>query len=438
MALPRSHRLSPRFLVFHPTPSLRHNLLRSAGWAGASLLFCAVLPAQDIQLGLERLAPRPIQINPPGGFLRLDSAASTALSLRGGWDLWRPRERQVLELTGGLRLPSERQLSYSNSAGASGDVQARLKLDTQLALGLLYRFERPWRLPLEAGLGLEERRDRLELADGGLNSAGTLNRSWARAVLRHRFRTDGTGPFVALEWARPLTAAPTPSGVDYLLDLDNLGHSPDPGTAATAHAPTYSLTLAVGYRFGRRPAVIRTETPAPASMPPVEPPVVAAPAPGPVPAVVLPPPVPPAPAAPEAVIVLDEAVLAFALDRAELPPQGLALLKTWAARIKVLVPPPTLALVGHSDGTGRRAHNLRLSRARAMAVAQALRAEGLAVARVEGLGPDQPVAANDTIQGRARNRRVEIHLQGVRTEGQVLSNLMPEPPKPSTLPMKRP
>jgi outer membrane protein OmpA-like peptidoglycan-associated protein len=419
-------------------------LLLPLGWAGAALLTGAGLPAQEVQVGVERLAPRALQINPPEGNLRLDSAASSALSVRAGWDLWRPWERQVLELTGAVRLPSERQLTYSNSVGASGSVQARLKLGTQLDLGVLYRFERPWGLPLEAGLGLEERREQLEMADGGLTSAGTLDRPWARVVLRHRFRDDGTGPFVALEWARPLTSAPTPSGVDYLRDLDHLGSSPNPGTAATAHAPTYSLVLAVGFRFGHHaapsPSPAPTPAPSPAAAPPVAPPVPAALEPVPVPAIVVPAPVPlpPAPAAPEAVIVLDQAVLSFALDRADLPPQGLELLKGWAARIMALDPRPTLTLQGHSDSTGRRAHNLRLSEARAMAVAEALRAEGLVVDRVEGLGPDQPVAANDTVEGRARNRRVEIHLAGVRTEGQVLSELMLEPPKPSTIPLKRP
>jgi len=428
--------------LLHLPPRLRSRLLLPLGWAGAALLTSAGLPAQEVQLGLERLAPRALQINPPGGDLRLDSAASSALSLRAGWDLWRPCPRQVMEFTGGLRLPSERQLTYSNSAGASGAVQARLKLGTQLDLGVLYRFEQPWRLPLEAGLGLEERRERLEMADGGQTSTGTLNRPWARVVLRHRFRADGTGPFVAVEWARPLTSAPTPSGMDYLRDLDHLGSSSNPGTAATAHAPTYSLVLALGFRFGHHAAPRRSSTPTATVTPPVAPPVPAAPeplvlAPSPAPAPV-PVPVPPsvaarsdappqAPAAPASGIMPGRIVVPFALDQAEIPPQGLELLQLWAPRLMALDPAPALSALGHADGSGHRDHNLRLSRARVRAVATLLRAQGLAVGRVAGFGADQPVATNKTRTGRAQNRRVEILLEGIPTQGQVASDIQPEP-----------
>jgi len=426
--------------LFHLSPRLCRRLILPLGRVGAALLIGAALEAQDVQLGLERLTPRALQINPPGGDLRLDSAASSALSMRAGWDLWRPCPRQVLELTGGLRLPSERQLTYSNSAGASGAVQARLKLGTQLDLGVLYRFERPWWLPLEAGLGLEERRERLEMADGGQTSTGTLNRPWARVVLRHRFRADGTGPFVALEWARPLTSAPTPSGVDYLRDLDHLGSSSNPGTAATAHAPTCSLVLALGFRFGHHAAPSPIPTPAFAIAPPVAPlvpvpPEPLVPAPNDVPAAVPVPEPPPgteppvvlsqAPAAPE--VMPGRIVVPFALDQAAIPPQGLELLQLWAPRLLALDPAPVLSALGHADGSGHRDHNLRLSRARARAVAKLLRAHGLTVGRVAGFGSDQPVATNKTRTGRARNRRVEIQLEGIPTQGQVSSDIQPEP-----------
>jgi outer membrane protein OmpA-like peptidoglycan-associated protein len=414
-----------------------------------ALLASALLLAQELQVGLDRQAPRALQINPPGGTLRLDSRASVAPSFRLGWDVWRPREQQVLEVTAGLRLPSERQLTFANSVGASGDVQARLKLDTQFAVGALYCFEHPFELPLEAGLGLEARRERLVMKDGGLASSGSLYRPWFRAILRHRFQTEADGPFVALEWARPLTSAPTPSGVDYLLDLDQLGSSPNPGTAARAHAPTYSLTLAVGYRFGcGRPKVqVATAIPVPGpqealpvSIPAEALPKVPAPTivePTPAPARLEPLVQPESPTQP-VVIVLDEAALHFALDRAEIPPQGLDLLRAWAARLKGLAQVPVLTVLGHSDATGRRAHNLRLSQSRAQAVAEVLRGEGLVVSRVEGLGPDQPIASNESLEGRARNRRVEIHLEGVQSSGKASSELVPENPTPCNLPKKRP
>jgi outer membrane protein OmpA-like peptidoglycan-associated protein len=384
---------------------------------------------------MDQQSPRRLQINPPSGFLRLDSAASQALALRGSWDLWHPRERHALEVTAAYRLPSEGQLTYVNSTGASGDVQARLRLDSQMALGLGYRFERPWELPLEVGVGLESRRERLVMKDGALTSAGSVTRPWLLARLRHRFQAEGFGPFIALELARPLTSAPTPSGVDYLLDLDHLGRSPNPGTAATAHAPTFGLTVAVGYRFGRRPAPPQVSTQgigieplvpltlrAPIAIP-AEPPAFQAPKP--VPTVAQP-----------ALIVLDEAALHFALDRSEIPTQGLAVLQAWAARLKALATVPALSVSGHSDATGRRPHNLKLSLARAQAVATVLRAEGLRIRRVEGLGPDHPLASNETSEGRAKNRRVEIRLEGIETRGQAISDLVPELPKSRKQPKK--
>jgi outer membrane protein OmpA-like peptidoglycan-associated protein len=414
-----------------------------------ALLGCLPLLTQDLQVGLERESPRALQINPPGGTLRLDSGASSAPSFRLGWDVWHPREQQALELTAGLRLPSERQLKYTNSVGSAGDVQARLRLDTQFAIGALYHFEHPFDLPIEAGLGLEERRERLVMKDGSLASAGSLDRPWFRVVLRHRFETEAFGPFVALEWSRPMTSAPTPSGLDYLLDLDHLGSSPNPGTSATAHAPTFSLTLVVGYRFGRRPPAVPVALAIPVSAPlevlpaaippqalpklPV-PPIVE---PIPAPARLEPPTQPEAPTQPH-VIVLDEAALYFALNRAEIPAVGLDLLRAWAGRLKGLAPVPVLTVLGHSDGTGRRAHNLRLALNRAQAVAEVLREEGLLVSRIEGLGPDQPIASNGTLEGRARNRRVEIHLQGVQASGKASSELVPEAPTPRNLPKKRP
>jgi hypothetical protein len=71
-------------------------------------------------------------------------------------------------------------------------------------------------------------------------------------------------------------------------------------------------------------------------------------------------------------------------------------------------------------------------------VAEVLRDEGLLVSRIEGLGPDQPIASNGTLEGRARNRRVEIHLQGVQASGKASSELAPEEPTPRNLPKKRP
>ncbi len=73
-----------------------------------------------------------------------------------------------------------------------------------------------------------------------------------------------------------------------------------------------------------------------------------------------------------------------------------------------------LFVVGHTDATGTVDGNLELSRDRAQAVLQALvRDHGVAATRLRAFGCGQyaPVASNDTDDGRAKNRRVELVKQ---------------------------
>ncbi len=69
-----------------------------------------------------------------------------------------------------------------------------------------------------------------------------------------------------------------------------------------------------------------------------------------------------------------------------------------------------LSIQGHTDNTGTAAHNKALSAARARSVLGALVGLGTDPSRLEskGLGQEQPIASNDTEDGRARNRRVEL------------------------------
>jgi outer membrane protein OmpA-like peptidoglycan-associated protein len=70
---------------------------------------------------------------------------------------------------------------------------------------------------------------------------------------------------------------------------------------------------------------------------------------------------------------------------------------------------------GHTDSTGSDATNMALSKARADSVGSYLITRGLPAERVTtaGLGPSRPVADNNTAEGRANNRRVEIVVQAV-------------------------
>ena len=83
---------------------------------------------------------------------------------------------------------------------------------------------------------------------------------------------------------------------------------------------------------------------------------------------------------------------------------------------KLLKAQPTLKLhvVGHTDNMAGLDLNLKLSRARAEAVVQALTAKyGIAAGRLvpHGVGPVAPVASNEAEAGRAKNRRVELVKQ---------------------------
>ena len=70
-------------------------------------------------------------------------------------------------------------------------------------------------------------------------------------------------------------------------------------------------------------------------------------------------------------------------------------------------------LVGHTDNTGSDNLNLNLSIQRATAVKNYLKGKGVQAARitVKGEGEASPVADNETEEGRAKNRRVEISLK---------------------------
>ncbi|PWS28990.1 flagellar motor protein MotB [Pedobacter yonginense] len=72
----------------------------------------------------------------------------------------------------------------------------------------------------------------------------------------------------------------------------------------------------------------------------------------------------------------------------------------------------SLKLAGHTDNTGGRELNLRLSKDRAEAVKAYLVSQGANASRIEatGYGPDQPIATNKTAAGRQQNRRVEFTL----------------------------
>lgn len=99
----------------------------------------------------------------------------------------------------------------------------------------------------------------------------------------------------------------------------------------------------------------------------------------------------------------------FDTDKATLQADGSLIVDEIAKLLKTNAP-LKLSIEGHTDNTGSAAHNLALSKDRAVAVRDKLVALGIDPARLKtgGFGSDKAVAANDSEANQARNRRVEL------------------------------
>lgn len=112
------------------------------------------------------------------------------------------------------------------------------------------------------------------------------------------------------------------------------------------------------------------------------------------------------------VITLSGAVI-FASGEAKLLPGAKAKLDQVAVTLMEGETPPNILIEGHTDSRGDDAMNQGLSERRAKSVKDYLVSKGFPAAHAtsEGLGSTRPVAENDTAEGRANNRRVEIVVQ---------------------------
>lgn len=112
----------------------------------------------------------------------------------------------------------------------------------------------------------------------------------------------------------------------------------------------------------------------------------------------------------ELVVIMPEGIL-FATDSAALNPSIQNDLFAVADNLN-RYPNTRVEVVGHTDNTGSAPYNRDLSQRRADAVANILRNGGVVGSRIVayGRGEDQPIASNYTAEGKAQNRRVEIHI----------------------------
>lgn len=109
-------------------------------------------------------------------------------------------------------------------------------------------------------------------------------------------------------------------------------------------------------------------------------------------------------------LVLED--LLFDLNRSELKDDFVPVLDRLVAHLSQN-PDIQVQIEGHADNTGNTALNKRLSRLRAQAVSDYLLKNGIPAQKIsiEAFGDSQPIADNETEEGRSRNRRVEVKLR---------------------------
>lgn len=104
-------------------------------------------------------------------------------------------------------------------------------------------------------------------------------------------------------------------------------------------------------------------------------------------------------------------IIEFETGSAQLTPAGQGVLDQLMPVLRQL-PGRRFEIIGHTDGQGARSTNVALSLARAESVRGYLVAKGMGSTAfsTSGVGPDRPLAGNDTTEGRARNRRIEFRV----------------------------
>jgi len=121
--------------------------------------------------------------------------------------------------------------------------------------------------------------------------------------------------------------------------------------------------------------------------------------------------------APESVVQYEKSTLSatalFDFDKAVLKSEGKAAIHNLDESIKDKgVSVVDIDVVGHTDNIGSAEYNQQLSVRRATAVKDYMVSEGIDsnIIDVSGRGEDDPAYSNDTSEGRAQNRRVDIHV----------------------------
>ena len=107
--------------------------------------------------------------------------------------------------------------------------------------------------------------------------------------------------------------------------------------------------------------------------------------------------------------------ISFDTGSAQIKPDFRPILDSFATSL-LSNPGTNVTIVGHTDSTGSDAVNNPLSINRAASTREYLASRGVPFQRIQidGRGSKQPVASNDNVAGRAKNRRVEIYVSEIR------------------------
>jgi OOP family OmpA-OmpF porin len=113
----------------------------------------------------------------------------------------------------------------------------------------------------------------------------------------------------------------------------------------------------------------------------------------------------------EVITLSDAGDVLFAFNKSDLTPAARGQLDALMSKLQS-ADVVSVKVIGHTDSVGSDAYNQALSERRASSVAAYLLSQGLAPNKLtsEGKGESQPVADNETDEGRAKNRRVELHV----------------------------
>jgi outer membrane protein OmpA-like peptidoglycan-associated protein len=262
---------------------------------------------------------------------------------------------------------------------------------------LIWRDPQPWPFLWRGLLPL------LALSLAAAFALGPLARQWIEATVQRETRAqlDAAG----YRWVRLAVSgqnvtlsgeAPSMEAGDRALTL-----------ARSATCPTWSgrhtCAVSVAGNFTLAPPVVAAPPPAPLAAPATAAAAAAA----------------PLPAATPAAARRCERSLAGLLRRehidfrfgsAAIAKSSAPLLERLARQVRNC--PGSIRIEGFTDNVGRADVNQALSAARAAAVREALIARGIPAQRLQsqGLGSARPIASNRTAKGRARNRRIELHV----------------------------